>query len=835
MRAVLAGLFLLLLQSVSLAQASGEIEQIGFGGLYRPECWVPMLIRIRSETAAPQSLQIQIRQDDLDRDHIIYTQPIDIGGNAEGSQTIEHYWVYFRPTPNDGGLPAGSVAELAKVLNVNLCNSDGKVVAPIKVTSTVGPVDSPRGGGLGRGPRSTRLVLCVSDTGDSPLYSEYEQAFGILTDVTMVPVKPDELPDDVLGYQAVDAIVWFDADAAKLTEGTKTPVLRAIESYVHQGGQLVVCQPPGLASHIEPFAPMLPIITTDAAGRFSIPVDDRVDCDALRSLATAAPEPPPSTQPLGVPFRTARAVPLSTALVDCWMDWPPDGKGPTRTPYLARIGVGDGMVTWVAQDLGDRIVKRQIPFGWPFIWNRVLDWHDDNMKLVNTTNKDSLERDWYSNSGVDLGGGLQSDLDLGSKTAYLVGVAVLFFLAYWAIAGPGVYLFLLSRRQAEQSWFAFAALGLGATAFTVLVVWAVLRGPPELRHSTLARTGPAEPERIYTRFGLYIPRDNYQTVELRNASDRAASFITPLGVLPGESTNQQLGFTIPKDDTVPVHKLDAKDPLSISVFYRSTLKKLEANWIGFPDDPEKTVAGKARLVDNRPELIGTLTNNTGYDLHDVFFCYRENYISATDLAPTQPKDMVIHVPHWDKDAPLDLTAIQPRTPAPAKKGPGDADILVQDTPQLPTDRPVYGPEAGWSYWAEHGIAGNGGEGFVASDGHAFLLLSLYQRLIPVLLPGDLNNSSQRNELLRHDGRHFDVSNAVAAGRLVILATVPDTAEPAPMLVDGEAPAGTGTLYAQFILPLDRSGLASGIAAPTTQQNLNQINTDIGKMINNGDK
>jgi hypothetical protein len=125
---------------------------------------------------------------------------------------------------------------------------------------------------------------------------------------------------------------------------------------------------------------------------------------------------------------------------------------------------------------------------------------------------------------------------------------------------------------------------LGATALTVLIMWAVLRGPPELRHSTLARMGPDEPEQIYTRFGLYIPRDNYQTVELRNATDRAASFITPLGAIPDPMSSQQMGFTIPEDCVVPVHKIDAKDPLEISVYYRSTLKKLEANWVGLPAD-----------------------------------------------------------------------------------------------------------------------------------------------------------------------------------------------------------------------------------------------------------
>ena len=43
MRVLLAGLLLLCLTGAAFAQdAAGEVESIGYGGAYRPNCWVPM-------------------------------------------------------------------------------------------------------------------------------------------------------------------------------------------------------------------------------------------------------------------------------------------------------------------------------------------------------------------------------------------------------------------------------------------------------------------------------------------------------------------------------------------------------------------------------------------------------------------------------------------------------------------------------------------------------------------------------------------------------------------------------------------------------------------------
>src|SRR4051812_33952700 len=48
MRVLLAGLLLLCLTGAAFAQdAEGEVESIGFGGAYRPNCWTAMKLRLR--------------------------------------------------------------------------------------------------------------------------------------------------------------------------------------------------------------------------------------------------------------------------------------------------------------------------------------------------------------------------------------------------------------------------------------------------------------------------------------------------------------------------------------------------------------------------------------------------------------------------------------------------------------------------------------------------------------------------------------------------------------------------------------------------------------------
>src|SRR5262249_48988069 len=70
------------------------------------------------------------------------------------------------------------------------------------------------------------------------------------------------------------------------------------------------------------------------------------------------------------------------------------------------------------------------------------------------------------------------------------------------------------------------------------------------------------------------------------------------------------------------------------------------------------------------------------------------------------------------------------------------------------------------------------------------ILSFFSRLEPIANPQRQNPN--RFEFLRRGGRRLDVSNAIAAGALVVLAEADNVPIPFPLEVEGERIQGTGT-------------------------------------------
>src|SRR6476620_4731182 len=183
------------------AQVKGEVESIGFSSLYRPDCWTPMVVRLRPESGETGTYQIQVVQEDLDRDHPIYSRTVTLTGNAEGQGVREQrYWMYFIPqateAQNDHGLPdaADGLPRLQEKLKVFVTNAAGtKQISQLPLTSTINKVDGFRSPWMsGRG---TQMLLVVSDATSRPQamrrdYSQPELIGGILENVAMIPVSP---------------------------------------------------------------------------------------------------------------------------------------------------------------------------------------------------------------------------------------------------------------------------------------------------------------------------------------------------------------------------------------------------------------------------------------------------------------------------------------------------------------------------------------------------------------------------------------------------------------------------------------------------------------------
>jgi hypothetical protein len=806
MRFLWAGLLILMLPAMAFGQAKGQVLSVGFNNHYRPDCWTPMLVQLTSESDQTAEYQIQVVQEDLDRDRVVFTQNVTLSGNVEGqAATTENFWVYFKPKPTGGGLPDATdlsvnLNTLNNELKVFLCDKNGKQLSTLPLTSTILSVDPVRG--ISDTSRGRKFVLFVSDGVDKPIIPDYSQQIGVLEDVDAVGVGPRDLPASVLGYDAVDTIIWLDADANQLISGTRTPSLEALRQWVEQGGHLVVCQPLDPLK-LKPFEDILPVAAI-IEDRWTIPLADHPGLDVLsRIVGSDIAERWPANLP---PFKIARVPAREDSKVEDWIQWP-DNK---FTPWLARRADGLGAVTWVAQDLGNPGLTNQIKTGWRVIWDHVLGWNNPANPPKALANGDDP---WKPGIGIDLGWDLLQGMDFTKTAAIFVAVSVIFFIVYWVGAGLGSFLILAAKGRAHLSWYFFAASALGATLLTVLLVKLLVRGAPEVRHLSVVRYASGEPYAIIdSRFGLYIPQDGLKQIDLRETAPREISYLSPFSINPqylhsDEILPAYLQYEIPVTEST-----DATD-VSVSIPFRSTSKKLQAHWIGQPkaviDVPTGMPNVKLVPPGDQGFLNGTLVNRTGSDLIDIYIAFQEAPRVGMNDLDLRDNTLLLYIPSWPKDQTLDLKTYFLNS---------NFIDLVSDKGRKPAgDKPAFsllGRDMPWdTFWQSEQ------DNFKDRVDVVLPMMMLFDQLTPWSQTRDFN----RAELYRRGGRNLNLTPALLAGQLVICAMETNnndafkTPLPIPLYVSDSPVAGEGTTIVEYVLPLDRSAMDT---KPTTQPSAN---------------
>ena len=847
MRFVLAGILLGCIWATSaLAQAGaeGEVESIGFEGNYRPNCWTPIKIKLSPRTGQARTYRIAVSQEDLDKDKVTFSRPFTLSGNPEGQKIEERVWAYYRPQPFGMDRPQDlkiflynekneqeviiKVPPSVNLFNLdetNLHNRPGKRFVLLVGTSQNKPIDP-----YLLGPS---LTPGRSDLGDLPR--------GMNEEVQFHPVRPSDLPSDSKGYECVDAIVWLDGDAKQLPPASQS----AIEDWVRDGGNLVVCQPEAWQATKESFlGPLLPVdiqrmgeeeglkslnaLVKSVLSRDGEWLDFPKARQELREGKQLSISPPwlvvarnPTTgvasQVLRDPWESQRGSKQAIAkatlrrgaiAVHACADDP-------SSPYLARWLVGVGSVTWVAQDLGSpSVVPRAdglsftmpgmtgqdiIRLGWAQVWDRVFDWPNRTIssERVLFVGGQGIRQEYESYSPAnpsasDLSRSLLDPMEHAGRGAGYVAIAVLFFVGYWVVAGPGSYFFLAARKRTHYSWITFAACAGVATLLTMGIVKVVLRGAPEVKHVTFVRVAPSGEAVAHSNFGLYIPRDGMQEIELKETLPKRSSYVTPYPMHPAHLPDQsQGGFVSYLEYDVPVRDRSSTEPPIVSVPYRSTLKKFQAKWVG---QLKGTITGRARISgDSR--VSGRLVNETGVDLHSVYLVY------LPSLEPEGRDPMMLNIidlnsqPAWPAGAVLDLQGLEDRLDA-IRENQGSLAGKIGYAGRL---------NARWSqYQFQSSLKKRGfdGDDYREEDRGA-LLMTVFDLLTPSRI---LSQHDTRYELRRRAGRHLDASEAVNTGHLLIFGrSMKDEATlPFTMRVAGDEPvASAGTVYWQIIVPMDR--------------------------------
>jgi hypothetical protein len=786
---------LLFCSSLLFAQAEGEVESIGFGGYYRPDCWVPMLVRLRPTTDAPAKLQIRVFQKDLDSDRVVTVRDISLTPALDGRGGDQWFWMYYRPRPHGlADARSDNLKTLTEQLKVTLCDARGNTIANLPLTQMTRRVDSD-------GARLTgaKLVLCVSEGPHQATWRAYDMMTGLAERPTFLLARLKDLPEDVRGYEMVDAIIWLGAAAPDPRRGTEEPRFRALQEYVRRGGHLVVCQGAETAL-TRGFESILPV------------TDIRIEEDRLlEPLMQMLRITGRATNVTVYPFAVGK--PRPQARVEIEKVWARE-EGEVRTPYLARLPLGFGCVSWVAQDLSDSAIARRLPVGWAHAWDRVLGWRNDPQGPPPLTANQVIPLQPYGMLDdraplVVIGDDLIRGGTMSSTTQGYILVVVAFFVVYWVVAGPGASGFLAARHKSHLNWFVYGGAAVVAAALSVGVTRLVQTQDVRADHLSLVRFSPDGSAVVESRVAVYIPRDGRHTIAIRDTQPRTTSWITPFPEHPERYTKTE--FLAAREYELPIHDPAAVTDIAITVPYRSTAKSLDVRWCGSLPAP---ITGKVTLAPgNSPELTGVLTNQTAETLRDVFLVYTapSPYIAAAD------QDRIVYIPEWAPKKMLELGRVLDRTSAKIVGSTGQAyawpgagktiEGLLE--PAHVRENQLRGRE-GWAYYfySLGGVENRNPHlrNFVQGNLRFTLAMaSLYNRLPPVQnRRNDKQYEPTRGEVVRVNSRSFDASNVVASGQLLIFAQGAGKSPlPYPLEVEGDRVTGEGVTIYQVALPLER--------------------------------
>jgi hypothetical protein len=760
----------------------GSVTEVGIGGFYDPFGWVPYRVNVEAPGGVAGNYRLRVSLQDLDGDNVRFERPVSL---AAGSRRT--FWGYFKLPPQNPSL----IPE--EDLRVTLTDDDGNDLARLDVQAR--PPDSTRSDDRRTIP--ARVILLVGGEGGGFYPGNGEltginsgDLLGITALNTPIGVRPEDLPDQAIGYDAVHTVVWQDGDPTRLLDGGGER-MDALLTWIAQGGRLVVTHRSDWQA-LEPIFSLLPVTPIDA-----VDLADAAPLGELPLTGVTLSDRERFTTVSG-PVRFILSVAKDDAVVEETFT-----LGDTGHPLLARRGYGFGSVTWLATDLANRNLlgrRPDVTVGWTAIWARLLDVGDT--PVIDPDERDDERYD--ANQARLLATLPQNDVQLSGRGAALVTLVVLFFIGYWLLAGPGVFFFLKHKKKASLSWWAFGVIAAGAALLTIGLTNLVLRGPAELKHVSVLRVGPVAPSVVFSDLGLYIPRDGPQTIGFGETGGRDAT--DEVGPTQRGPASASLTGLIPPNRggplgarTSPVsYRIDLSDGDSIDVPYRSSLKKFEARFSG-PVKPaiegQPVLRGRARF----PE--GLLVNTSGYDLTRVHIVYKQFSVG-------RPEYLVLYVPQWRDGGTIGSLAAM-FNPQNAADRPNLVAWRAAARAGPPGDEPVQGRlSIDWAgqYWylfsgVRQALTNTAGfDDWSRENRISPMLLSLHD-----LLPPMTNNAGRVDavRMLAGGADEWDVSAAVSAGRLVIIGEARESDVPMPLTVEGRPVEGDGTTIVQVVLPMTR--------------------------------
>ncbi len=762
---VIASLLLLAAPVRAQSGINGEVLSVGLGGVgdqygrYRVGNWVPVHVRLENRTGQQMSCYVGVDQPDLDGDKVTcLSNKIIFSPNIEPKDV----WLYYWPRPNDDGRGIQSLS-IYDATNMHVIST---IKAP-KPLPQEDPGIMPDGGADNR---SARWVLVL---GQKRLGFNYYigSRGGVSRIVSTSITQATDLPEQALGLDGVDAIVWqADQPGVRVSDFPSEEFqIKAILDWVRAGGHLIITVGTHWQELGDPktkLSEALPMIfegtRQDSAAGLLEYLAVRIQGGADNVVQQVTGKVRPGARDISIPL----------------------GGDDSRheNPLVVTGTYGAGAVTLVTIDMArPEIESMMSPENWLSFWQTVAGWSGRVYSAAQieqmTKNDNYTPPSSYSRAMLDKG--ISAEVDLVSVTSWRLLLAVLFLGAYWIVAGPGMDVLLRRYHRPHWSWWFFGAVVMAAVVMAVLFASLLRLEREDMRHRTfVAGTVGDSHATVLSYMGVFAPTNSHVPLGL----PEGIGYLAPLNEPAFQDVQT---FADPQSYFLPIDPQNEQ----LSIPFRSTLKKLQARWTGQIADGFEGSGVTIRKIRDASEIAtklqieGTLINRTRYEFTDV------KLVAVSD----DPRDYI------SPSTVFDL-------PENATWRPGQPLVLERDTIRRKPELKTYLKAAGQKI----ATRGAGIPEIVQNKNDAEKVdVKLPEELLATLLDmreGEpFNDPAGRVEFVRQLTRQADRSAALRAARLMLIAHAGSTGQgvvsPLALRVGDKTLRGSGQVTYAYVIPL----------------------------------
>jgi hypothetical protein len=396
----------------------------------------------------------------------------------------------------------------------------------------------------------------------------------------LVDVSLEDLPDRMEGLYSLDSIIYNDIDTSSL----KPDQVRALIDWVNHGGRLVLGGGSGAFQTIAGFpSDILPFLPTDL-----------FELNHVDGLATFA-----DTSPIRVPgpfiIATGETQQGQTLVEQ-------DGY-----PLIQEIKLGDGTITSISLDVNSSPFDAWV--GTTAFWEAILS---PGAAYPNWMPPDMSNRQIIAGPiGNSLSNIPSLDLPSARSIVILLGIYILF-------VGPVNYLVLRRRQKLQWAWVTIPIITVIFSALSFGIGYAKRGTDLIINKIAIIQASSDSSAQVSSYIGLFSPANQSYEIEVEgdNLLSPMSNFYDPWSssIAQGGNTNN---LTFVQSNPSLVRGLIVNQ-----WSMQSFMTEISVHDIG---------QIKSNLHLHNQRLVGTITNQTGFDLKDVVVILKPNFVKLGNL------------------------------------------------------------------------------------------------------------------------------------------------------------------------------------------------------------